>query len=79
MAEHPALRARQGNVLLVRFGWHGPADARAEPGHPTCRSCAHWSADDGREGFCLADCGARCTPAQGRCGQWHRPPLRTVV
>lgn len=79
MAEHPSIRARQGNVLLVRFKRNGRPVAPAEIGHHTCRSCDHWYADDDREGFCLADCGARCTPAQGHCGQWHRPPLLTVV
>ena len=31
------------------------------------------------EGCCLADCGIRPTPPQGRCAEWRHPPILTVV
>jgi hypothetical protein len=81
MAEHPSIRSRTDNVVFVRF------IRRAAPTGPnavnarTCRFCAHWCGEDGGDGAgrCLADCGARTTPPESSCGEWHRPPLLTVV
>ncbi len=78
MAEHPSIRSRSGTVLFVRFNRRAVPTA-GPPVAGTCSSCAHWYGDDDGQGACLADCGARTTPAQGSCGHWRRPPLLTVV
>ena len=80
MTEHPSIRSRTGNVVFVGFGGRASRRARASrPQGRTCCSCAHWCGGEGENGYCLTDCGARCTPPQGRCGEWRRPPLLTVV
>ncbi|MGD9507612.1 MAG: hypothetical protein AB7I59_02045 [Geminicoccaceae bacterium] len=79
MVEHPAIRSRTENVLFVGFaGRSGSLDPGAGD-RRTCRYCAHWCGDEAGDGRCLADCGARAMPAQGRCGEWRRPPLLIVV
>lgn len=79
MAEHPSIRSRSDNVLFVRFNRRAVPVAASAAAPRTCRSCAHWYGDAEGEGCCLADCGIRPTPPQGRCGEWRHPPLLTVV
>jgi hypothetical protein len=79
MAEHPSIRSRSDNVAFVRFKRRAMPVSASVPAARTCRSCAHWYGEDDGHGQCLADCGARTTPAQGSCPQWRRPPLLTVV
>ena len=81
MAEHPSIRSRAGNVVFVRFARRIAVAQRTEGEGRTCRSCAHWCGEDGAgaPGRCLADCGARSTTPESRCGEWRRPPLLTVV
>ena len=79
MTEHPSIRSQSGNVVFVRFARRAVPAAAAAAASRTCRSCAHWYGDEDGHGRCLADCGARTTPAQGKCGAWRRPPLLTVV
>ncbi len=78
-ADHKSILGRSDNIVFVRFARIAEPRYAAISEVHTCRSCAHWSEEDGGAGRCLADCGARATPPQGRCGAWRRPPLLTVV
>jgi hypothetical protein len=81
MAEHPSVCSRGENVVFVHFGHVLEARTRSRGAGRTCSSCAHWCSEDGAgsAGRCLADCGARPTTPESRCGEWRRPPLLTVV
>ena len=81
MAEHPSIRSRAENVVFVRFARRVAAAQRTAGGGPhlpLLRPLVRrgWSRRSGR---CLADCGARSTTPESRCGEWRRPPLLTVV
>ena len=79
MAEHPSVRSRADNILFVRFNGRAVPGGNGSAAPRTCRSCAHWYGDAEGEGCCLADCGIRPTPPQGRCAEWRPPPNLTVV
>ena len=79
MAEHPSVRSRADNILFVRFNGRAVPGGNGSVAPRTCRSCAHWYGDAEGEGCCLADCGIRPTPPQGRCAEWRHPPILTVV